>query len=102
MIGEIQVAAPNLNSLAQPFYYRRQAALEVLIATLVDHDRELRVAAAEALGRVGQTAAIRPLLRTLQDEEAEVRIAAAKSLELLYGKPTPETNLILRSDLFPS
>ena len=73
----------------------------MLISTLVDFDPELRIASAEALGRIGQTAAIRPLLRALQDGNTGVRIAAAKALELLYGKPTPETNLILRSDLFP-
>jgi len=88
-------------TLIEPAHLRKQATLDVLIGLLSDFDRELRFAAAETLGRIGQTSAVGPLSRSLKDADKAVRKAAAQAVEILRGKPTPETNLILRGDDFP-
>jgi HEAT repeat protein len=95
-IGELRPTESDTAMLAQPIYYRRQAAIELLVNTLGDFDRELRIAAAEALGRLGQQVALHPLAQALRDDDVGVRTAAAQALELLHGKPTPETSVVLR------
>lgn len=97
-IGSIKAAEPAAASplMVDPAHVRKQATLDVLVGLLADFDRELRFAAAVALGRIGQTSAVAPLSRSLQDPDNAVRKAAAQAVEILRGKPTPETNLILR------
>ena len=87
--------------LIEASHLRKQATVDVLVNLLSDFDQELRFAAAEALGRIGQANAIAPLARSLKDADRAVRKAAAQALETLRGKPTPETNLILRGEDFP-
>jgi HEAT repeat protein len=88
-------------ALAEPSHHRKQMTADVLIGLLADFDQELRHAAAEALGRLGQAAAVAPLTRALKDTNTGVRKAAAQAIETLRGKPTTETNLILRGEDFP-
>ena len=60
------------------------------LALMLHHaDRERRLAAATALGRLGLAAAdFTPTLEAAaREEDAEVRAAAAKALELTSGKP---------------
>jgi HEAT repeat protein len=97
-IGEMQSAPAPVRGLAEPFYYRRQEAVEALIGALADFDRELRLASVEALGRMGQVAAVEPLTRSLQDADPAVRGAASKSLELLSVKPKSDTSFLRRDD----
>lgn len=99
-IGEFRPVEPDTATMAQPVYYRRQAALEALLTALSDFDPELRVAAAAALGRLGQPAATRPLEQTLKDEDPRVQSAAAQALQLIQGRATSETTLISRRDPF--
>jgi HEAT repeat protein len=87
--------------LIEAFHQRKQTTVDVLVGLLSDFDQELRFAAAETLGRIGQANAITPLARSLKDADKAVRKAAAQALETLRGKPTPETNRILRSENFP-
>lgn len=106
-IGSMKTAEPAAAepavspTLIEPAHLRKQATLDVLIGLLSDFDRELRFAAAETLGRIGQTSAVAPLSRSLKDADKAVRKAAAQAVEILRGKPTPETNLILRGEDFP-
>lgn len=90
-----------VGGMIEPAHQRKQVAVDVFIELLVDFDEELRFAGAEALGRLGQAGAIAPLTRALKDTRAGVRKAAAQAIETLRGKPTPETNLILRGEDFP-
>jgi HEAT repeat protein len=62
---------------------RISAALDSLILLLGDPDRETRIKAAKALGRIGNIAAVARLLACLDDESWEVRAQAAKSLGAL-------------------
>jgi HEAT repeat protein len=59
---------------------RRKLAVSLFLAILCDSDRDLRQAAAEALGRLGERRAESALARTLRDPDAAVRSAAERAL----------------------
>jgi len=102
--GGAAVPAPGreiVPAVIEPGYTRKQSAVEALMDVLTDFDRELRIAAAEALAALGQAGAVAALTRSLKDGDIVVRRAAATAVESLRGKPTPETNLILRGEDFP-
>ena len=62
---------------------RRKLAVSLFVATLCDEDRDLRQAAAEALGRLGDERAQTALSRAMSDPNAGVRAAAEQALETL-------------------
>jgi len=62
---------------------RRKLAVSLFLAILCDPDRDLRQAAAEALGRLGERRAEPALARTSRDPDATVRAAAERALLLL-------------------
>jgi len=64
---------------------RRKLASSLFLAILCDSDRDLRQAAAEALGRLGERRAESGLVRALRDSDADVRSAAERALQALAG-----------------
>jgi HEAT repeat protein len=64
---------------------RRKLAVSLFLAILCDADRDLRQAAAEALGRLGERRAEPALTRALRDPDAAVRSAAERGLQALSG-----------------
>jgi HEAT repeat protein len=62
---------------------RRKLAVNLFLAILGDTDPDLRQAAAEALGRLGQRRAEPGLVRALRDADANVRLAAERALEAI-------------------
>ncbi|MCP4695954.1 MAG: hypothetical protein GY862_03755 [Gammaproteobacteria bacterium] len=56
-------------------------AAEPLIATLKDSDKDVRRAAAEALGQIGDSRAVGPLIAAFKDNNKDVHRAAANSLQ---------------------
>ena len=62
---------------------RRKLAGSLFLAVLCDADRDLRQAAAEALGRLGEQRAQSALARAARDLDAAVRAAAEHALQLL-------------------
>jgi HEAT repeat protein len=86
--------------MAEPLHYRRQAAVEALMATLTDFEPDLRLAAAEALGRIGQRLAVAALQRSQQDPDPNVRSAATQALETIQGRSGTEFLFAPRADLF--
>jgi HEAT repeat protein len=64
---------------------RRKLAVSLFLAILCDADRDLRHAAAEALGRLGERRAESALTRALRDPDAGVRSAAERGLQVLAG-----------------
>lgn len=55
-------------------------AVDALCEVLRDPSMEVRLNAAEILGRIGNERAVQPLISTLKDTDEEVRAAAARSL----------------------
>jgi HEAT repeat protein len=102
-IGRFQAAGTPASepSLAQPAQHRRQLALEMFIATLQDFDRELRVAAAETLGRLGQKSAVAALTACLQDPEPAVRAAVQQALDVLEPEPVAAAKTLQISEVAP-
>jgi HEAT repeat protein len=76
------------------------AAVELLIRALDDFDHELRIAAADALGRIGQKSAARPLRQLLQSNDEDLRLAAERALEILGARRPPDQPVITRGDIF--
>ena len=86
--------------MAEPVLYRRQAATDILMTALTDFDRELRIAAALALGQIGLKSASEALRGVQNDPDQEVKVAATRALEMLSRKQTSDTRLVARGDLF--
>jgi HEAT repeat protein len=68
---------------------RRKLAMSLFLAILCDADRDLRQAAAEALGRLGARRAESALVRTLRDPDADVRSAAERALQAIAVARSP-------------
>lgn len=75
----------------QPEENPREQALEALADLLHDNDRDFRLAAAQALGRVGDIPASELLSEALQDQDSWVRLSAAESLDGLNWRPEDRT-----------
>ncbi len=65
-------------------------AITILVETLRDMDRDLRQAAAEALGRIDDVRVVTPLVSALDDQDEWVGRAAALALNHLNWTPAPE------------
>jgi HEAT repeat protein len=63
---------------------KQRMVLSAFVELLRDGDRDIRLAAAESLGRVGDQRAASALMTALSDGDEAVRRAAARSLEFLH------------------
>ncbi len=70
---------------------RQQVAIDALFKALNDYDSDLRLAAAEALGRIGNAHLTKPLVTALDDTDQWVRQAAARALERIGWIPADDT-----------
>jgi len=61
--------------------------VDALLQALGDWDRDLRLAAVEALGRIADKRAVDPLVRVLEDADEWVRQAALRALKGLGWQP---------------
>ena len=61
--------------------------VDALLLALGDWDRDLRQAAAEALGRVADRRAVEPLVARLQDADEWVRQSTERALHALGWRP---------------
>jgi HEAT repeat protein len=86
-INELPAAQPEPSTVADTMHFRRKTATEMLIELLADYDRDLRLAAVEGLGRLGDSRAVTPLVATLRDDDVWVREAAIQSLNRLGWSP---------------
>ncbi|MCX6905716.1 MAG: HEAT repeat domain-containing protein [Verrucomicrobia bacterium] len=69
---------------------QRRAAVEAMLETLGDESRELRLAAADALGRLGDTCAVESLVESRRDPDYWVCVTAARALSVLRWEPTDD------------
>jgi HEAT repeat protein len=79
-----EAAAVDVSDTA---HFRRKTAADLLFSLLDDADRDLRLAAAEALGRLSDPRAVPLLQRVLHDPDPWVRSAARESLTALGVGP---------------
>jgi HEAT repeat protein len=73
--------------VTNPAHERSNRAVSILVDTLRDFDRDLRQAAVEALGRIGDSNTIHPLVSALDDQDDAVGRAAALALNHLNWEP---------------
>jgi HEAT repeat protein len=82
---EAIAATPESDMSATTLEKRRKLAVSLFLAILCDADRDLRQAATEALGRLGERRAESALARTMRDPDVSVRAAAERALQALAG-----------------
>ena len=87
-ITAVPLAQPTLNGFTEPEDRKRRLTVEVFLEALGDEDRDLRQAAAEALGRVGDHRMAGVLAQSLQDPDHWVCVAAASALDALHWQPS--------------
>jgi HEAT repeat protein len=75
-------------------------AVIYLIQALNDPQPAVRIAAAEALGQIGDVDAVDPLIRTTRDEREDVRIAAASALARIGNKKSIQPLIRLFADRY--
>jgi HEAT repeat protein len=73
------IQMPDTN-IATPARRRQQAVLTAFTDLLRDADADLRLAAAESLGRLGDAQGRSALMTALSDADKAVRLAAAQAL----------------------
>jgi HEAT repeat protein len=88
VLGPVVRASPDTEA-----QLRRGAALDAFIEVLCDPDRDLRLAAAEALGRIGDERSVQPLLDSLADDDPWVRSAVSAALAALGGRQALTANV---------
>jgi HEAT repeat protein len=71
------------DQLASPAIKRRRMASHLFVAMLEDRDRDVRQAAAEALGRLGGDRARQALTRAISDPDGDVAAATQMALQAM-------------------
>jgi HEAT repeat protein len=92
-LAKIHDACQQVRSTAevdQPARERLDLTVRILAGALRDIDRDLRQAAVEALGRIGDDAVVPPLVTALDDQDEWVGRAAALALNHLNWEPAPD------------
>jgi HEAT repeat protein len=81
-MGERQTPAAGMpdTDMATPARRKQQAVLSTFTELLRDADADLRLAAAESLGRLGDAQARSLLMVALTDSDNAVRVAATQAL----------------------
>jgi HEAT repeat protein len=77
---------PKRRSILEPFFTYTGTSVtfyDSMLVFLNSADSEVRIAAAEALGRLGDSRAIEPLFRACMDEDRRVKQAAREALSRL-------------------
>jgi len=92
-LDKTRAAQPQLAAMDTAIRLRHQVAVDALLNALTDYDSDMRLAAAEALGRIGDARLAKPLTSGLTDANPWVRQAAARALERMGWKPADETEL---------
>jgi HEAT repeat protein len=75
------------DSLASPAEKRKRMAVNLFIALIQDRDRDIRQAAAEALGRLADERSRQALTRTADDPDGDVAAATQMALQALGSAP---------------
>lgn len=89
-INDMRQRHAEPGSDSDPAAQKRDLAISLLVDTLHDMDRDMRQAAAEALGRIVDDRVVVPLVSALDDEDESVGRAAALALNHLNWTPAPE------------
>src|SRR5690606_28882190 len=84
MTGTLQCVAqetrPDIIQLIADLGKKGQPAVEYLILALHDEDKRVRIAAARALGEIGDRRSIEPLIAMLGDKDRDIRFISALNL----------------------
>ena len=84
MTGHLQCLAqktrPDIIQSIADLEKKGQPAVDYLLLALKDEDKRIRIAAARALGEIGDCRSIEPLIRMLEDKDRDIRFISASIL----------------------
>ena len=86
-INDMRQRMQESSSMVDPDKKRLDLAINILVDSLRDSDRDFRQAAVESLGRIGDGRGITPLVTALDDQDESVGRAAALALNHLNWEP---------------
>ncbi|MDB6018969.1 MAG: lyase domain protein repeat-containing protein [Pedosphaera sp.] len=89
-INDMRQRSLETSFIIDPAKQKRDLAITLLADTLRDLDRDVRQAAAEALGRIVDDRVVSPLVSALDDQDQWVGRAAAFALNHLNWAPAPD------------
>jgi len=75
-----QKTRPDIIQLIADLEKKGQPAVEYLLLALKDEDKRVRIAAAHALGEIGDRRSVGPLIFMLEDEDRDIRFVSASIL----------------------
>jgi HEAT repeat protein len=76
------------DNMSSPASKRKRMATNIFIALMEDRDRDVRQAAAEALGHLGGDRALQALTRASGDPDGDVAAATQMAMQALKSEPT--------------
>lgn len=86
-ISDVRSAQPQLSEVANPASHRHKVAIDMLLDCLQDYDRDIRLAAVEALGRFGEARTAGAISSLQSDVDPWVRAAAVATAHVLRAGP---------------
>ena len=89
-LDQVYATEPELTAMNTAIRLRQQVAIDALLKALNDYDSDLRMAAAEALGRICDARLTGPLVTALEDMDQWVRQAAARALQRMGWIPADD------------
>ena len=89
-LSDMPKTEPSFNGFSDPVFYKRTAALQALLQAMGDWDRDIRLAAAEALARLADPRGLQALVKAQDDADQFVRHTAHQGVEKLSGLPQRE------------
>ncbi len=89
-INDMRLRAVESASIVDPNKQKLELAVNILVDSLRDFDRDFRQCAVEALGRIGDARCVNPLVGALDDADEWVGRAAALALNHLNWEPAPD------------
>src|SRR5439155_22000160 len=90
-VDKAYATAPQLSAMDTAIRLRHQVAIDALQKALGNYDRDLRLAAADALGRICDARLTKPLVAALDAADPWVRQAAARALERIGWIPADDS-----------
>jgi len=86
LLGVAEKTSPDIVQSITELGKKGQPAVDFLLLALNDGDKRVRIAAAHALGKIGDSRSVEPLISMLQDRDRDIRFVSASALGMI-GDP---------------
>ncbi len=86
LLGVAEKTSPDIVQSIVELGKKGQPAVDFLLLALQDGDKRIRIAAAHALGEIGDRRSVEPLISMLADRDRDIRFISASALGMI-GDP---------------